>query len=139
MAWENAGKGRYQPTTPLLYFLLLSLSFVNPPCQLYLLQSPLSHTIAFSFCLSLSSPSRCSFPLSFSLISLPFITYSFLSLFLYLSSLDKSLCLFRTSALSLSSGHHLINMPSHLKISGGPKMARAALSRRAIDGPCAVM
>jgi len=26
-----------------------------------------------------------------------------------------------------------------LKIPGGPKMARAALSRRAIDGPCAVM
>src|SRR6218665_2035655 len=26
-------------------------------------------------------------------------------------------------------------MPSHLKISGGPRMARAALSRRAIDGP----
>jgi len=29
--------------------------------------------------------------------------------------------------------------PSHLKIPGGPKMARATLSRRAIDRPCAVM
>src|SRR6218665_3220201 len=28
---------------------------------------------------------------------------------------------------------------SHLKIPDGPKMARAALSRRAIDGSCAVM
>jgi len=27
------------------------------------------------------------------------------------------------------------NRPSHLKIPGGPKMARVALSRRAIDGP----
>jgi len=29
--------------------------------------------------------------------------------------------------------------PSPLKISGGPKLAHAALSRRAIDGPCTVM
>jgi len=29
--------------------------------------------------------------------------------------------------------------PSHLKIRGGPIMTRAALRRRAIDGPCAVM
>ena len=29
--------------------------------------------------------------------------------------------------------------PSHLKIPDGPKMAHAALSRRAIDGPCAVI
>src|SRR6218665_1523573 len=28
--------------------------------------------------------------------------------------------------------------PSHLHMPGGPKMARAALSRRAIDGLCAV-
>ena len=28
--------------------------------------------------------------------------------------------------------------PSHLKIPGGPKLARAALSRWAIDGPCAL-
>ena len=32
-----------------------------------------------------------------------------------------------------------IHRPSHLKIPGGPKMARAALSRRAIDGSCAIM
>jgi len=30
----------------------------------------------------------------------------------------------------------IISRASHLKIPGGPKMARAALSRRAIDGPC---
>ena len=29
--------------------------------------------------------------------------------------------------------------PSHLQIPGGPRMARAALGRQAIDGPCAVM
>ena len=29
--------------------------------------------------------------------------------------------------------------PSHLKIPGGPKMARAAICRRAIEGPSAVM
>ena len=27
--------------------------------------------------------------------------------------------------------------PSHLQISGGPKLARATLSRQAIDEPCA--
>src|SRR6218665_954295 len=33
----------------------------------------------------------------------------------------------------------VVPRPSHLKIPGGPKMARAALKRRAIDGPCVVM
>ena len=28
-----------------------------------------------------------------------------------------------------------IPRPSHLQIPGGPKMARAALGRRAVDGP----
>jgi len=31
--------------------------------------------------------------------------------------------------------YHGIFRPSHLKIPGGPRMARAALSRWAIDGP----
>jgi len=31
-----------------------------------------------------------------------------------------------------------ITRPSHLKIPGGPKMARAALCRWTIDEPCAV-
>ena len=30
---------------------------------------------------------------------------------------------------------YITSRPSHLKISGGPRLARAALSRRAIDGP----
>jgi len=34
---------------------------------------------------------------------------------------------------------HPLNRPSYLKIPGGPKVACAALSRRAINGPCAVM
>ena len=32
-----------------------------------------------------------------------------------------------------------IDRPSHLQMPGGPKMARAALSRRAIDGTFAVV
>jgi len=34
-----------------------------------------------------------------------------------------------------------IGRPSHLKMPGGPKMARAALSRQAMvwDGPCTVI
>jgi len=33
---------------------------------------------------------------------------------------------------------HVIVWPSHLEVQGGPKMALAALSRRVIDGECAV-
>src|SRR6218665_1312668 len=42
---------------------------------------------------------------------------------------------FGRKATNLPIIHHAPLRPSHLQIPGGPKMARVALSRRAIDGP----
>ena len=35
--------------------------------------------------------------------------------------------------------YHKLSRPSHLKIPDRPRMARAALSMRAIEGPCAAV